>query len=295
LVYQLTLSLLTVVTTGVDLLVLQYKLIKQKNSIEIEFMSVADLEKNLEETFKTIKSREINSALENLREELEKQYELSSTPTSSYSLALDKYNEIKKILSYDSKYTKSVIEFAATELKRAEKLVSEFEISEEKFPDFSRHKIALRNLLLCNSWIYIAFWCLLKASENRNILSKLKVYKESVKLVISAIEYYQSYISLQQWEDIHQVGLFLEKSLEVEKKSKNTIKLRRDLRFLTTFVLWESLKEINIQSSFQKDQNITSSRLKPASGQSLLNHAGTWVGNDLKECLQKVHDTRSTF
>jgi hypothetical protein len=39
----------------------------------------------------------------------------------------------------------------------------------------------------------------------------------------------------------------------------------------------------------------TFGRLKPASGRSLHRHAGTWVGNDLKECLQKVHDTRSVF
>jgi hypothetical protein len=32
---------------------------------------------------------------------------------------------------------------------------------------------------------------------------------------------------------------------------------------------------------------------RPASGRSLLRHAGTWEGDDLEECLQIVHDTRS--
>ncbi|MBW4495757.1 MAG: hypothetical protein KME26_22295 [Oscillatoria princeps RMCB-10] len=32
---------------------------------------------------------------------------------------------------------------------------------------------------------------------------------------------------------------------------------------------------------------------RPASGRSLLRHAGTWAGDDLEECLQIVHDTRS--
>ena len=32
---------------------------------------------------------------------------------------------------------------------------------------------------------------------------------------------------------------------------------------------------------------------RPASGFSLLRHAGTWAGNDLEECLEEVYETRS--
>jgi hypothetical protein len=31
---------------------------------------------------------------------------------------------------------------------------------------------------------------------------------------------------------------------------------------------------------------------KPASGRSILRHAGSWVGNDLEDCLQLVYETR---
>ncbi len=32
---------------------------------------------------------------------------------------------------------------------------------------------------------------------------------------------------------------------------------------------------------------------RPASGRSILRHAGTWQGDDFEECLQMVYDTRS--
>lgn len=32
---------------------------------------------------------------------------------------------------------------------------------------------------------------------------------------------------------------------------------------------------------------------RPASGRSLLRHVGTWAGDDLKECLRVVEETRS--
>ncbi|MBP0030836.1 hypothetical protein [Roseofilum sp. Guam] len=35
------------------------------------------------------------------------------------------------------------------------------------------------------------------------------------------------------------------------------------------------------------------SSFRPASGHSLLRHAGTWAGNDLEECLESVYKTRS--
>ena len=34
-------------------------------------------------------------------------------------------------------------------------------------------------------------------------------------------------------------------------------------------------------------------KYRPASGRSLLRHAGTWAGDDFEECLQLVYDTRA--
>lgn len=34
-------------------------------------------------------------------------------------------------------------------------------------------------------------------------------------------------------------------------------------------------------------------RVRPASGRSLLRHAGTWSGDDLEDCLKMVYETRS--
>jgi hypothetical protein len=44
----------------------------------------------------------------------------------------------------------------------------------------------------------------------------------------------------------------------------------------------------------QEQPKITSSKLpyRPASGRSLLRHAGKWAGNDQEKCLQMVYDSR---
>jgi hypothetical protein len=39
--------------------------------------------------------------------------------------------------------------------------------------------------------------------------------------------------------------------------------------------------------------SIASAALRPASGRSLLRHAGKWQGDDFEECLQAVYDSRS--
>ena len=43
-----------------------------------------------------------------------------------------------------------------------------------------------------------------------------------------------------------------------------------------------------------EDNVIDSSQLpyRPASGRSILRHAGTWEGDDFQECLQLVYATR---
>ncbi|MFM6357819.1 MAG: hypothetical protein ACKPH7_00995, partial [Planktothrix sp.] len=48
----------------------------------------------------------------------------------------------------------------------------------------------------------------------------------------------------------------------------------------------------------ENDQNIhpllsETIAYKPASGQSVLRHAGQWVGDDLEDCLNLVNQTKS--
>ena len=53
------------------------------------------------------------------------------------------------------------------------------------------------------------------------------------------------------------------------------------LRFLKTKQDLEKPKTAESQQSY-----------RPASGRSLLRHAGTWAGDDLEECLEQVYATR---
>jgi hypothetical protein len=43
----------------------------------------------------------------------------------------------------------------------------------------------------------------------------------------------------------------------------------------------------------QLKASIASVALRPASGRSLLRHAGKWQGDDFEECLKAVYDSRS--
>jgi hypothetical protein len=53
------------------------------------------------------------------------------------------------------------------------------------------------------------------------------------------------------------------------------------LRFLKTKPNLEKPKIAESQQSY-----------RPASGRSILRHAGTWAGDDMKECLRAVYATR---
>jgi hypothetical protein len=50
---------------------------------------------------------------------------------------------------------------------------------------------------------------------------------------------------------------------------------------------------------YKREQNVTiydqekDLPYRPASGNSILKHAGTWQGDDFAECLQMVYETRS--
>ncbi|WP_375498367.1 DUF2281 domain-containing protein [uncultured Nostoc sp.] len=50
-----------------------------------------------------------------------------------------------------------------------------------------------------------------------------------------------------------------------------------------------SLSDYRETSSDKDKEQLT---YRPASGRSILRHAGTWEGNDFEECLQAVYGTR---
>ena len=53
--------------------------------------------------------------------------------------------------------------------------------------------------------------------------------------------------------------------------------------------------EPTTQTPSQENSTSTEASLesyRPASGRSILRHAGTWAGDDFQECLQMVYDTR---
>jgi hypothetical protein len=78
----------------------------------------------------------------------------------------------------------------------------------------------------------------------------------------------------------------------------DTIELREQIEKNLSEMSPDSLKIIAEFVEFIKDKQEgikpTSEAItyKPASGRSILRHAGKWVGDDLEDCLQLVYETR---
>ena len=78
----------------------------------------------------------------------------------------------------------------------------------------------------------------------------------------------------------------------------NTIELRQQIEQNLSKISPDHLKIIAEFVEFLKDKQektqSTSEAIayKPASGRSLLRHAGTWLGDDLEDCLELVDSTR---
>ncbi|MEY2832745.1 MAG: hypothetical protein RLZZ574_2003 [Cyanobacteriota bacterium] len=69
---------------------------------------------------------------------------------------------------------------------------------------------------------------------------------------------------------------------EIESTPEELLEETLDfLRFLKTKQNLEKPKATEFQQSY-----------RPASGRSILRHAGKWSGNDLEECLRAVYATR---
>ncbi|MHC5764535.1 MAG: DUF2281 domain-containing protein [Nostoc sp.] len=54
----------------------------------------------------------------------------------------------------------------------------------------------------------------------------------------------------------------------------------------------DTLKLISLKDSTETSIDKEQLTYRPASGRSILRHAGTWEGNDFEECLQAVYATR---
>lgn len=216
------------------------------------------VEEVIKESFKNIKSEALDNSLEEFRKKIEEQYSSTSTSLSNYSLALEKYNEIKRLLTHAS--TENNMGSAGTELGKAAKLVLDFRIDERELPELYAERINLGNLLLCNSWIYTGFWRLLIETKSKNVVLKFKNYIEIAELIIRAIEDFPEYISLKQWEDIHQVGLFFKQATKTAKNAKNVFSQRKKINQLVGYILYQLAKYIlwksqeNINSIGEKEQ-----------------------------------------
>ena len=211
------------------------------------------VEEVIKESFNNIKSEALDHSLEEFRKKIEEQYNSPSALPSNYSLAIEKYNEIKRLLTHA--YTENNMGIAGNELGKAAQLVLDFRVEGRELPGFYTERINLGNLLLCNSWIYTEFWRLLRETDNNNVLLKFKGYIESAELIIRAIEDFSEYISLKQWNDIHQVGLFLKQDNQASKNAKKIFNQRRKLNQLAGYILWESQEKINaIVENYQEEE-----------------------------------------
>ena len=54
----------------------------------------------------------------------------------------------------------------------------------------------------------------------------------------------------------------------------------------------KELEPIPLTDSTETSSHQEQLTYRPASGRSILRHAGTWSGNDFEECLQSVYATR---
>jgi hypothetical protein len=211
------------------------------------------VEEVIKESFKNIKSEALDNSLEEFRKKIQEQYNSASALPSNYSLALEKYNEIKRLLTHA--YTEKNMGIAGSELGKAAQLVLDFRIDEREFTEFYAERINLGKLLLCNSWIYTGFWRLLIETKNKNVLLKLKGYRESAELIIRAIEDLSDYISLKQWEDIHQVGLFFQQATKAVKNAKRVFNYIKKLNQLAGYILWKSQENISfIEEKYKEEE-----------------------------------------
>ncbi|MBE9231971.1 hypothetical protein IQ231_09795 [Cuspidothrix issatschenkoi LEGE 03284] len=76
----------------------------------------------------------------------------------------------------------------------------------------------------------------------------------------------------------------------------NSVELRQKIAQNLLTISPENLKFIDELVEFIKhrqEANLSETiNYRPASGRSILRHAGTWVGNDLEDCLELVSETR---
>ncbi len=80
---------------------------------------------------------------------------------------------------------------------------------------------------------------------------------------------------------------------EIESSSDPLLEETLDfLRFLKTKQTKSEARANTTQIDLEKLSTDTEQTYRPASGRSILRHAGTWEGDDFEECLEMVYATR---
>ena len=76
----------------------------------------------------------------------------------------------------------------------------------------------------------------------------------------------------------------------------NTLELRQKIEQKLVTISPENLKVIDEFVEFIKHKQETNLsetiNYRPASGRSILRHAGKWLGEDLEDCLELVYENR---
>ena len=74
---------------------------------------------------------------------------------------------------------------------------------------------------------------------------------------------------------------------EIESSSDPLLEETLDfLRFLKTKQMKSEARATMTQTDLEKPSTDTEQTYRPASGRSILRHAGTWEGDDFEECLE---------
>lgn len=80
---------------------------------------------------------------------------------------------------------------------------------------------------------------------------------------------------------------------EIESSSDPLLEETLDfLRSLKTKQMKSETRATTTQPDLEKTLTDTEQTYRPASGRSILRHAGTWEGDDFEECLEMVYATR---
>jgi hypothetical protein len=71
--------------------------------------------------------------------------------------------------------------------------------------------------------------------------------------------------------------------------------LIQEIETLPPELLIEALNFIREIKNIHTEKQLNTNKLRGSTSEDLLEFAGTWSGDDIRECLQLVHDTRMSL